>query len=126
MGAVADVVQEEAVRHGISIHRPRLISDDPGQYVLLARHAEDLGFDSIWMGDHIALPAVMPGTYPYVTSKTKGNVVAESEWFDAMTTFAFMAGATSRIRFATDVWILPLRPPLITAKVLSTLDFLSK
>jgi probable F420-dependent oxidoreductase len=70
----------------------------------LARRVEDVGFDSIWVGDHVSF---------YIPI------------LESLTTLAFVAGVTERVRLGTAVYLVPLRHPTTTAKVTSTLDVLS-
>lgn len=70
----------------------------------LARRVEDVGFDSIWVGDHVSF---------YVPI------------LESLTALAFVAGVTERVRLGTAVYLVPLRHPTTTAKVTSTLDVLS-
>jgi alkanesulfonate monooxygenase len=74
-----------------------------------AERAEALGFDSLWAWDHILL-----GHDPVFP-------VLES-----LTTLTAIAARTRRIRLGTGVFVLPMRNPVITAKVLTTLDVISK
>jgi probable F420-dependent oxidoreductase len=69
-----------------------------------AQRAEALGFDSLWVGDHVAFHVP----------------IAES-----ITLLAFAAGATQRIELATAVYLIALRHPTLTAKTTATLDRLS-
>lgn len=78
----------------------------------LARRAEELGFDSVWVGDHILYP-------PDVAARFG------TEFYEAVTTLAFVAAATRRVRIGTAVLVLPYRNPLVLAKELATLDVLS-
>ena len=66
-----------------------------------ARRAEALGFDSLWVGDHVAFH--VPIT-------------------ESLTTLAFAAGATERIQLGTAVYLLALRHPTHAAKIGATLD----
>jgi probable F420-dependent oxidoreductase len=74
-----------------------------------AERGEALGFDSLWAWDHILL-----GHDPVFP-------VLES-----LTTLTAIAARTRRIRLGTGVFVLPMRNPVITAKVLTTLDIVSK
>lgn len=69
-----------------------------------AEMAEALGFDAIWVSEHIAF---------HVPT------------FDAVTTMAALAARTSTIRIGSAIVILPLRPPAAVAKAVSTLDIIS-
>ena len=85
-----------------------------------ARLAESLGFESIWVGEHPAIPVrierdyvqLVDGHLPYFYTNLA----------DPWMTLAHAAGATSSIRLGTAVGLLPLRHPLHLAKILATLD----
>lgn len=70
----------------------------------LCRRIEAAGFDSIWAGDHISFHVPI---------------------LESLTLLSFMAGVTSRVALGTSVYLLPLRHPVTTAKVASTLDVLA-
>ncbi|WKZ83464.1 MAG: LLM class F420-dependent oxidoreductase [Acidimicrobiia bacterium] len=97
-------------------------ADDPGEY---ATRAEALGFESLWTIEHVVVPAGYRSPYPYSRS---GRMAGGREDFsspDPLVWLAFAAAATSRIRLATGVIILPQRNPLVLAKEVATLDHLS-
>jgi probable F420-dependent oxidoreductase len=77
-----------------------------------AVRAEALGYDSIWASDHV----VVPNAY----LERFGAAV-----YDPLVTLAVAAGATRRVTLGTTVLIVPYRPPVLTAKMVSTLDALS-
>ena len=96
----------------------------PGHLVALATRAEELGFYSLQIGDHIVLPKRISSRYPYA----EGGVftgAASGEAFEPLTELAFLAGVTRTVRLATSVMIAPHRNPLLAAKMLATLDVLS-
>lgn len=80
--------------------------------VALAREAEQFGFDSVWVGDHLA--------YPPAYAERFGTV-----FYEAVTTLTWVAAATRRVRVGTAVLVLPYRHPLVLARQLATLDVLS-
>src|SRR5215207_1816814 len=91
---------------------------------MLGARAEELGFDSVWVSDHVVIPETMESTYPYgepgsFTPANTGNC------FEAITTLAFLAGRTSRIQLGVSVLVAPQRPPLLSAKQWATLDALA-
>jgi alkanesulfonate monooxygenase len=86
---------------------PGEIPDVAGLYTY-AQQAERLGFESLWVWDHILL-GVQPA-FPVL---------------DAMATLAALAARTERIKLGTGVLVLPLRNPVVSAKVLSSLDVIS-
>ena len=83
----------------------------PGMVETVAREAEELGFDSIWTGDHIIVPA----TETYIT-----NFV-----YDPLMVMAAAAAVTEHIRIGVSVLVIPYRHPVSTARMLATLDQMS-
>ena len=83
----------------------------------VARTAEELGFDSVWVGEHPVLidPHAPPSPLP-----------PHSELMDPVPVLAYAAAVTSRITLGTGIVILPLRNPVILAKELATIDVLSQ
>lgn len=78
----------------------------------VAKRAEELGYDSIWVTDHIAVNEA--NRYPY------GRI------YEALTTLSAITAITSRILLGTSIIVLPMRNPLIVAKELATIDNLSE
>jgi probable F420-dependent oxidoreductase len=91
----------------------------------LARHGEDLGFDTLSSGDHIVVPRHITSRYPYTESGAFPGS-GSGEYLEQLTVLSFLAGQTQRIRLVTSVLIVPHRNPLVAAKQLATLDVLSK
>jgi probable F420-dependent oxidoreductase len=88
------------------------------------RRAEDIGLDSIWMGEHVTL--FDKNTFGYPGSKDgRIPVPAGGGMLDVVATFGFLAGVTSKMRFGTGVALVPQRSPIYTAKEVCTLDWLS-
>lgn len=77
-----------------------------------AQQAEALGYDSVWVNDHLAVPADAP--YPPSPS-----------FFEPVVTLTWAAAATARVGLGTSVLVLPLRHPVHLAKEIATLDLLS-
>jgi probable F420-dependent oxidoreductase len=78
----------------------------------IARVADELGYDSINIPEHIVMPDNL--------APTMG-----SHWPDAFTAMAFVAGATTNIRVNSCVIVLPYRHPIVLAKAVATLDVMS-
>jgi probable F420-dependent oxidoreductase len=74
-----------------------------------ARSAEEAGFESLWVGDHIAVPAG-PQEVPRL---------------EALIALTALAAATSRVRLGVGLIVLPQRQPVLLAKQLTSLDVLS-
>lgn len=77
-----------------------------------ARTAEQLGFDSVVVSDHLCIPP----------DQTEGS---GGRYLDVLATLAFIAGATERIRLGVSVLVLPYRPAVLTAKQVATIQELS-
>src|SRR5262249_55880882 len=88
----------------------------------VAQRAEQLGFDGIWVSDHIVIPQSEADRFArgFGDPTGIGSII-----YEPLTVLAFAAACTSTIRLGTTVIILPYRNLLVTAKVLSTLDVLS-
>ena len=97
---------------------------DPELAVGLAQLAEELGFESLWTVEHVVVPTGYSSPYPYSADGRMpgGEQVAIT---DPLIWLAYVAAATSRIRLATGILILPQRNPLVLAKSVATLDRLS-
>jgi len=91
----------------------------------LAQHAEELGYDSVWVSDHIAIPVEVVTPYPY-TEGGKSPFDPGETYVEALATLNYLAGLTKKIKLGTHVIILPYRNPLVTAKQVASLDFLSQ
>jgi len=89
-------------------------SADPETLVRRAERAETIGFESFWIGDHVALP---PGS---------GDNPADQPRLEAVVALGYMAAVTRRVRLAIGVIVLPQRQPVLLAKQLSTIDVLSR
>jgi probable F420-dependent oxidoreductase len=89
-----------------------------------ARLAEQLGFESVWMGEHLGFPTEFRSPYPYDESG-KPPVRNDTAIHDPLIVFAYLAAVTSKIKFGTGVYILPLRNPFAAAKAIASLDQLS-
>ncbi len=93
--------------------------------VALAQKGEELGFDIITVSDHIVVPNNIESIYPY--NETGEFTSSQSgEYMEQLTTIAYLAGVTSRIKLLTSVMVLPHRSPVLTAKMLATIDVLSQ
>ncbi len=94
-------------------------SDD---LIRFTRQAETLGFYCVTVADHVIVPKNISVPYPYTVD---GKYPGTGYHLETLMTMSFLAGATQRIRLATSVMIAPYRNPIITAKMLASLDVLS-
>ena len=90
----------------------------------IASHGEALVFDSMVAGDHVIAPIDPKSQYPYsVTSEVPWD--EDGEHLEMISELAFLAGVTENTSLVTSVLIVPHRNPVLTAKMLSTVDVLS-
>jgi probable F420-dependent oxidoreductase len=96
---------------------------NPNMWAEVTEEADRLGFDSVWLPEHLVLPVEMSGS-PHA-GQDHPPIPPDIPVFDAFTYLAFLAGRTSRIRFGTQVYNIGLRHPFITARAVATLDIVS-
>lgn len=89
----------------------------------IADAAERLGFHSVWAGDHIALPREPTTPYPYGSGAL---LPADVSILDPFAVLAALAGRTTRVRLGFGVLVAPYRHPLVVAKLIATIDALSR
>jgi len=89
-----------------------------------ARRVEALGFDSLWVSDHVVLPWRVTSRYPY-NATGDFPLAPDTPFLEPLTALAVVAGVTERIALGTSVLVLPHRHPVLLAKMLATLDQLS-
>lgn len=92
----------------------------------IAEKTEALGFDSVFVTDHVVLPASAGrSVYPYSpTGQFPGG--SAQDYLDPLALLGHLTHATRRVRLGTSVLVIPYRNPLVTAKTLATLDVLSR
>ncbi|WP_189786223.1 LLM class flavin-dependent oxidoreductase [Streptomyces capitiformicae] len=94
-----------------------------------AREAEDAGFDSVMISEHIVLgpdagaAGVMGNPRDYALP---GNQDPRTPWPNSLMLLSAIAAVTDRLRLAASAVIAPLRHPLLLARELGTLDLLSE
>lgn len=91
----------------------------------MAAAGEELGYASIWVTDHMVFPTHTDSTYLSTPSGRLSEIDPHSNMFEALTVLSALAGATRQLSLGTNVLVLPYRHPLLTAKMLATLDALS-
>ena len=97
----------------------------PDQVLSIAAKADALGYASIFVTDHVVLPASMArSVYPYsATGQLPGG--AAQDYLEPLAMLGCLARATRRARLGTSVLVIPYRHPLVTAKILATIDQLA-
>lgn len=88
----------------------------------LARRAEDIGYDSLWIPEHPVIP--MERKTPYLL----GGDLPEhyGRWTDPFIALSMAAAVTTRLKLATGICLLPERETLVTAKTIASLDLYSR
>jgi probable F420-dependent oxidoreductase len=95
----------------------------PDSFVAVTEEAERLGFESVWLPEHLVFPVAMGGS-PH-PGETHPPVPPSTPVFDAFAYLSFLAGRTQRIRLGTSVYLLGLRHPFVAARAVQTLDIVS-
>jgi probable F420-dependent oxidoreductase len=99
------------------------VTERVADVVWTARQAETLGFESIWVAEHPAIPV----SYAHFPNSADGRVPELwAHWPDPFVSLAAAAAVTSRLKLATGICLLPERDPIVTAKVVASLDVLSQ
>ena len=89
--------------------------------VEICRVAEEVGFESVWGGEHVILPDTIVSKYPYTED---GKIPAEPDTPipDPLIWLSYVAAASPTLQLGTCILIVPQRNPLVLAKELATLD----
>ena len=90
----------------------------------LAQAAENGGAEYIALNDHVVVPADIDSRYPYSKSGEWAGA-SVGECLEVVTAASFVASATSKARILTAVLVVPYRPPVLAAVLLTTVDVLS-
>lgn len=87
--------------------------------------AEEFGFESVWIAEHLIMPVHQDSLYPY-SADGRFPVPADAPFHDPLIALAYAAAVTKKIRLATGIFVLPMRNAFATAKAVATLDYLSQ
>ena len=100
------------------------IGTEGNSAVEICKLAEQVGFESVWGGEHVIFPSSIESKYPYTAD---GKVPATKDtWIpDPLIWLAYISAAAPTLRLGTCILILPQRNPLILAKEIATLDHLT-
>lgn len=93
------------------------------QLVPLVTRAEELGFEAVWLAEHLIRPGHLESTYPY--SETNTGWPETTPLRDPWVVFGHLAAVTERIQLASGVYVLPLRNPFVVARAVGTAHELS-
>jgi probable F420-dependent oxidoreductase len=90
----------------------------------LAQKGEAMGFGILAVTDHIIFPRIIQSAYPGGQYYASGE--SQGEYLEPLTLLSFLAGITCTAKLLTAIMVLPNRPPILAAKMLATIDVLSK
>jgi probable F420-dependent oxidoreductase len=97
---------------------------DPDYVRAFGETADGLGFDSLWVAEHVVLFEQYASKYPYAAD---GRIPARPTTgvLEPFTTLSYLAACTRRIRLGTGILLVPQRNPVYTAKEAANVDWLS-
>lgn len=90
----------------------------------MARTLERAGFESLWVSDHVVMPAEIGSRYPF-SADGKATWSPTTPYIDAVVSLGLIAAVTERATIGTAVLVLPLRNPVVFAKQAASLDVAS-
>ena len=96
---------------------------ESGDLAVVARRAEALGFDSLWIPEHPVIPVGHQTPFPGAADGALPDHY--NRWADPFIALTVAAGVTNRIKLGTGICLLPERDPIVTAKVIASLDLYS-
>lgn len=111
------------VRFGFSLQGRGALAER-GAITTLARRAEALAFDSIFVTDRLLIPVATTSAYPYAATGAF-PLGPDEPWLEALTAVTYLAAVTDRIQVGTSVLVIPYRNPVFTARALATADYLA-
>jgi probable F420-dependent oxidoreductase len=107
------------VRLGLNLVRMR-----PDHMPALAAHAESIGYESVFVPDHVVVPVTFASKYPG-TADGSFPYPTDTPLYDPWVVMTAIAGATSSIRIGTAIYLLALRHPIVTARHAVTFEHLA-
>jgi len=90
----------------------------------MAAELERCGFGSLWVSDHIVMPATVTSRYPYARDGA-ATWATDDPWYDAIVALSMAAAVTEMVELGTAVLVLPQRNPVLLAKQIASLDRLA-
>lgn len=95
----------------------------PEQFMEVAVAADELGYESVWLAEHLIWPADIEE--PAAGTHMQGRVPKRLPLFDPFAVLSAIASRTTRVRLGTNIYLLALRHPFVGARGFATLDLLS-
>jgi alkanesulfonate monooxygenase SsuD/methylene tetrahydromethanopterin reductase-like flavin-dependent oxidoreductase (luciferase family) len=101
----------------------RFPAPTPVDIAVVARKAEELGFDSLWLGEHPIMPVHGTSRFP---GSPDGVIPDNSSWFvDPFVALGRASAVTTTLKLGTGIPLVPERNPLLLAEAIATLDYYS-
>jgi len=98
-----------------------------GQLADVACAADELGYDAVFLGEHVISPVEMETRYPYAASTGDSPAYhAGLPFFDPYAALSFVAGRTTQIKLCLSLSIVPLHDPFHLARSVATIDLFSE
>jgi probable F420-dependent oxidoreductase len=103
------------------------IYNHPSDHCLeIAQRADQLGLDTLWVGEHLFTPQRYDSSHPYRPNQDPPVVASSNDFADMWVLMGAVLATTRKLRFATGVHVMPLRHPLLTARALATANELGR
>jgi probable F420-dependent oxidoreductase len=114
--------RERALNYGFYLPT-RGPTAEPDAIAALVRRGEAKGFHSVMVADHVVFPVEVKSHYPYTAD---GVFPGGGDALEQLSLMAFVAGISEKLRIVSSIMVVPHRNPVLTAKMLATIDVLSK
>jgi probable F420-dependent oxidoreductase len=101
-----------------------LVMVRPTDMPAIAARAEEVGYGSVFVPDHVVFPVRVDSPYPYSTDGSFPFGL-DTPLYDPWVVLGTIAAATSTMKLGTGVYVLPLRHPFVTARAVTSVDVLS-
>src|ERR1700748_1340605 len=98
-----------------------LIEPDAPRRIIVGGAAVGVHYTTV--SDHIMVPRNLESKYPY-TDSGEFPAGTAAAWLEQLTTTAWLAAMTTKLRFVMSVMVVPHRPAVLTAQILATIDYL--
>ncbi len=97
---------------------------DPSELAPIARAADERGYHAMAVADHVVNLAELTTKYPYTEDGSR-RWAPFTPWVDPWVTIGALGAVTERLRFFTNIYVLPMRDPFTVAKAIATASALS-
>jgi alkanesulfonate monooxygenase SsuD/methylene tetrahydromethanopterin reductase-like flavin-dependent oxidoreductase (luciferase family) len=114
------------MRVGVTVPNVHETLAEPATIEAVGRMADELGFDSVWCNDHLALPGATGDGAAEPAYAARYGEQRGQKIYEPLIVLAYLAGVTRRVVLGTSVYLLPLRNALLAARQVVTLDRLSR